>query len=538
MQKENSMTQCIAIYDISGIQSFIFSTNKLREMVGGSKIVHKILFELLPKKLGYENDNWENEDFSKEIPQGRSGNVIYIGGGNALVLYENEESYKSVTIELQKEVFELSGGGIRLCHAKIKIDHLDKKGSFVEKIQKPLMQALTTYKQNTAPIQTARGFAFGAQDNETKEPIVLVPTLKDSPCKYASYGRFKKNEIFYSARDEEKSSEEISQYYADNFEQFRDEEEKSFVAVIHIDGNTMGKQIIDFANKNQEEETLFEQLKAMRELSKEISKIYRDTLDNTVNEIFKKEIETEKAYREAQELTKSIPYREIISDGDDITVIIKSNKALKFCDLFVKTLEKEKEGGNYSHLKDFHISVGIGIAFVHDKFPFSTAYDIAEQLCKNAKKRGLEYPFSKNNIDVTHSSMDFQIIKSGMTTDIKNFRASNYYLDKNNQEPKCLLRRPYLYIKENVPKEYTYTNFIDTYEELVNLGIANNKLKALQHAYATSEMEIDYVIQMIKARKKCELQPWMGNKATYFDILDVWDYLKGGQIDENLTTDD
>ncbi len=30
------------------------------------------------------------------------------------------------------------------------------------------------------------------------------------------------------------------------------------------------------------------------------------------------------------------------------------------------------------------------------------------------------------------------------------------------------------------------------------------------------------------------LQPWMGNKATYFDILDVWDYLKRGQIDENL----
>ena len=68
------MTQCIAIYDISGIQSFIFSTNKLREMVGGSKIVHKILFELLPQKLGYGNNNWEDEDFSKDIPS----NNLYI----------------------------------------------------------------------------------------------------------------------------------------------------------------------------------------------------------------------------------------------------------------------------------------------------------------------------------------------------------------------------------------------------------------------------------------------------------------------------
>lgn len=178
-------------------------------MVGGSKIVHKILFELLPEKLGYKEDNWKDERFSKEILENRLGNVIYIGGGNALVLYENEKSYQSVTIELQKEVFELSGGGIRLCHAKIEIDHLNQKGSFVEKIQKPLMQALTTYKQNTAPIQTARGFAFGAQDSETKEPIVSVPTSKDSHCKYASYGRFKKMKYFIQ-REMKKAARELA----------------------------------------------------------------------------------------------------------------------------------------------------------------------------------------------------------------------------------------------------------------------------------------------------------------------------------------
>ncbi len=48
--------------------------------------------------------------------------------GNALVLYENEESYKSVTLLNYKRSFELSGGGGRLAMPS-KIDHLDKKGS-------------------------------------------------------------------------------------------------------------------------------------------------------------------------------------------------------------------------------------------------------------------------------------------------------------------------------------------------------------------------------------------------------------------------
>ncbi len=74
----------------------------------------------------------------------------------------------------------------------------------------------------------------------------------------------------------------------------------------------------------------------------------------------------------------------------------------------------------------------------------------------------------------------------------------------------------FVYKKKNVPKEYTYTNSYRYLWGISQSELLINKLKALQHAYATSEMEIDYVIQMIKARKKCELQTWMGNKATYF----------------------
>ncbi len=72
------------------------------------------------------------------------------------------------------------------------------------------MQALTTYKQkHSAPIQTARGFAFGAcEDNETKEPISVPPHRKIVLASMLSYGRFKMK--YFIQRDEEKVARKLA----------------------------------------------------------------------------------------------------------------------------------------------------------------------------------------------------------------------------------------------------------------------------------------------------------------------------------------
>ena len=43
------MEKWLAIFDLSGIQKFIFATNKMKEIIGGSTVVHNALFEELPK---------------------------------------------------------------------------------------------------------------------------------------------------------------------------------------------------------------------------------------------------------------------------------------------------------------------------------------------------------------------------------------------------------------------------------------------------------------------------------------------------------
>ena len=56
----------LVMYDISGIQKFIFATGKLKEQMGGSNIIHKIMYECLPKVLGREvkeYDAWKDKDY-------------------------------------------------------------------------------------------------------------------------------------------------------------------------------------------------------------------------------------------------------------------------------------------------------------------------------------------------------------------------------------------------------------------------------------------------------------------------------------------
>ena len=49
-------TYILAKFDVSGIQQYIFATNRLRENVGASSQVTKILEEYLPIAIGEETD--------------------------------------------------------------------------------------------------------------------------------------------------------------------------------------------------------------------------------------------------------------------------------------------------------------------------------------------------------------------------------------------------------------------------------------------------------------------------------------------------
>ena len=93
----------LALYDISGIQSYIYHSNKLAEIKGASILVEKSLKDYLKKALeqvcGYEDENEavSNSFFTED---GIGAKIVYIAGGNALVLYKDPDVYKKVNTAL------------------------------------------------------------------------------------------------------------------------------------------------------------------------------------------------------------------------------------------------------------------------------------------------------------------------------------------------------------------------------------------------------------------------------------------------------
>ena len=46
------------MYDISVIQKFIFATGKIKEHIGGSNLIHRIMYESLTELWGKREKKW------------------------------------------------------------------------------------------------------------------------------------------------------------------------------------------------------------------------------------------------------------------------------------------------------------------------------------------------------------------------------------------------------------------------------------------------------------------------------------------------
>ena len=509
----------LTIYDISGIQKFIFATGKLKEQVGGSNIVHKIMYETLPSLLndeGVVDEAWRNADY-KPFDFGKKtikGNVVYIGGGNAMAAFEDEATMVKVTREMQKEVYKLTAGNIRLCYASAEVT--DEKQKYGE-VYQTLMTNMAEFKQTHSAVGSAGGFAINALDVNTGEPLIRC---KDGEVRAASL-KSKRNNA-----DDGKLLIMENFDFTKHFEKHRKADSKSFVAVTHIDGNSMGKNIQEFIKNLDKvpDSSVEKSLCQMKLLSQEIDNLYKEALNETVAEIY-------------GEQDKEVAVRPAIRDGDDITFIIEAKKAFEFVKTYMNKLSKEIEdkeeypimtGGN------MQVSAGAGITFVHDKFPFDVAYDYAEQLCKSAKTK-LKELSGEGKISESTSCLDFQVIRSGMGDNIAEFREKRYRFRDNKEDGKVynLETRPYFFIDGDAKNAYAIFEELFAYvgESGEKKRLARNKLKMLRNAYSEGVQSANDCYALIKSRDKGGVAGddrtafSKDNVAEFFDVLDVMDFV-------------
>ncbi|MDX9708194.1 MAG: hypothetical protein RBT64_01455 [Trichloromonas sp.] len=160
-----------------------------------------------------------------------------------------------------------------------------------------------------------------------------------------------------------------------------------YIAVIHADGNDLGATLM----------RIKEFLKASPDDAAKIYRGFSAAIEETTVAAVRDACEATvfSAYRKAVEKNPKakIAARPIVLGGDDLTIIIRADRAVEFTEKFLEAFEKSSKDILDKHLGFFkiegrpeYLTACAGIAFVKKAYPFSAAYHMAETLCDHTKR--------------------------------------------------------------------------------------------------------------------------------------------------------
>ncbi len=329
---------------VQGIQGFIFQTNSLKDIVGGSELVEKICTTL----------------FTSHYLQG--GTPIINAAGNIKCIYDKQEECQKTVMEFPKTVMTLAPG-ITISQAVVKVTEEELKKHFSETMDS--LENRLKIQRNKPSKSMTIGF-MGVERSRTTG----LPATKNDGKEFLDEGTLQKRDLSIGGKATialcEKSfgEKELSpKNIALNIEDLT--EKNDWIAIIHADGNGLGQVLSKYSS------------------SLEKLRTFSDNLDQATQQAARaafKKVYTNKDYTQ-----KSIifPFRPVVLGGDDMTMICKASLAIEYAKIYLQEFEaatKQKLGA------DNGLTACAGIAFVKSSYPFHYGYELAETLCGQAKK--------------------------------------------------------------------------------------------------------------------------------------------------------
>ncbi|MEG1731951.1 MAG: hypothetical protein RR252_02255 [Longicatena sp.] len=497
----------LVMYDVRGIQSYIFRTNTMKEIIGASQLVDGKIMELFKAVVDKEEHpltfdfDWKNNK-NNFIQTQNDIEVIYEGGGNIIAYFKDQEIMNSINRKLSLALFKNMSG---LSLAVASVEMTDN----YEKDRNKLMRAMDKIKAMNSMISPMGNLPITMQD-----PMTGLPLCKNTrelghqlaPRKISLESFQKLEKYFYEVS---KESKENRKKYALEFDDMvKEKGEDSYIAVVHIDGNSMGNRI-----KNILENTVDygKAVSKMRNISSSIYKTFDvdglNAIDDKLDELVNNNILKLNNGR--------YPYRKIISAGDDITFVFRADLALTLVEAYI---HKVQQGYMYIETEDkdkdkYKCSCCAGITLMHSHFPFSVAYEYAEACCGSAKQVAKA---NKINNKVGNY-VDFQVVYSGLLTNVEELRKRNYTNGKYT-----LCKRPYDI--DNLNSECKLEDFKKSLKTVQELP--RSWAKRFRDAYYEDKSVLLTEIKAAKSRGYSIGEEELydeNNIATYYDALEMMD---------------
>lgn len=471
----------LTILEVSQKQSYIFSSNKLKDNIINSSVIERVM-----SPDYFENAIHDRTVFSKKE------NLVYSGGGHIVMEFSSREKAvlftKKITEQIHRE-YE----GIEVFAKTEPYMETDEHGNRVTPGEnlKALMSSLERKKSIRRAAFRQGSFGIERIDSSTWKPI-----LKG----YDSNRKLPEPEVLPSPYQGVYAFEDLG----------GDKGNANFIAVVHIDGNAMGKRVeqLQAAHKNDEWNDYKNLMNAFsRSIDTDFKSAYQDMVKCVSNNLDHGRLESLK-------LTENhFPVRKIIAAGDDICFVSEGRIGLECAVSFLKALADKT---NKIDKKGY--AACAGVAIVHQKYPFYRAYEMAEQLCSRAKAFGVSLDAEAGK-DV--SAIDWHIEYGEMRDSLEEIRGTYLAFDGKQME-----MRPYIvtapdFINQKEPVRQ-YANFKNLITQLVSRDIsyARGKLKELRSALKQGETGARYFMKFYKLEELI--------LESYYEIFKDIDYFKVG----------
>lgn len=478
------------ILEVSKKQYFIFKSNKLKENIGASEIIRLV-----------------TEELALNLCQKYYGKLVNAGGGQTIFYFDSMDNSKTFSRELSLELLK-SYPSLEFFISSI--DYDPDKDPIIRKIDE-LHRKLENKKAKREQYSYIIDFGITQECDSTRLPAV-----------WSQYDSDEYRTVYYSAEVKSK---------IDMFNKFKEKEnknfvfdfadlgisknEKSYVAITHIDGNRMGQKLkklrdrfenrYAIGNTRQINEEFTEQL---QRFSKEIDSAYKSAFDKLTDTL-----QGKLDYLKAKGLNikdNILPIRKVVLSGDDVCYITDARIALECAAIFLTELEKHE-------VLNEKLTACAGIAMVREKYPFFKTYQLSEELCRNAK--------SGIPDDANESRMDWHIVQGEYNNNLKEIRDKEYVAN----DGKYLLLRP-LVVSEDVRAYNSYRNFKEDMKIIMSDKVPRSKIKNMIKEMKKGEDHLDMYIEINR------LYPLLGthrNKAktgfadgrcVLFDAVEAMDY--------------
>jgi hypothetical protein len=376
------------LIEVTGIQDYVFGSNRLMDNIGASYIIEHLLLNPYDEQNGIIRNLGNSPEFREKI------DFKYIGGGNAFLMTDIPETARAFCTALSAQVIE-QFPGLRLAFG-IKDNFRigegfkeDRKAlaADINRMKSGLYGGLLPFKPGFAESCAAGGMAaeVAYESNNESKPEFLASSI------YAKRTLIDLANDWLFERYEQALGEKFE--FPKSFDQFG-QEESGYIAVVHIDGNGLGKRFMGSRSLAE----VIEQSKGVADALEQTGQDFMHYICGTLMKMYKLKEQFNFVSHEKHKERTYLPIRPLIMAGDDITFVCEGRLGLHLAGKYIEFFEKNG------------IKACAGVAIAHTHYPFSSAYHASEQLIGRAKNRARSSVPEGDNNAVAPSCLEYGFI--------------------------------------------------------------------------------------------------------------------------------